>query len=111
MATFILDEIKQSLGIMPDNLGFDLDLLIFLNSAIVNLIQLGVTEMDITITEETAWPSFTISTVGDLVKHYLNLKSRQTFDPTASETIARTVSDSVMEVENRITHEIEENAL
>jgi len=109
MAGLILEDIKESLGIMPDNLGFDLELLIFLNSAKVNLVQLGVTEMDITITEETGWPSFTNSTVGDLVKHYLNVKGRQTFDPTASETIARTISNSVTEVESRITHEVEEN--
>lgn len=110
MANLILGDIKATLGLLPDNLGFDLDLLIFLNSAKVSLVQLGVIEMEITIDETTEWPIFTNSTVGDLAKHYLNAKARQTFDPIASETIAKTISFSVSELEGRILHEIEENA-
>ena len=108
MAQIIIEEIKTALGLMPDNLGFDLELLIFVNSAKANLVQLGVTEMDIDIDETTQWPSFTKARVGDLTKHYITVKARQTFDPMASETIAKSISNSVMELEGRLAHELEE---
>jgi hypothetical protein len=108
MAKTILEDIKTTLGLLPDNLGFDLELLIFVNSAKVNLVQLGVTEMEIDIDEATQWPEFTSSLVGDLSRHYINLKARQTFDPVASETIAKTINVSVTELEGRLLHEIEE---
>ncbi len=108
MAQTIIEDIKAALGLMPDNLGFDLELLIFVNSAKSSLIQLGVTEMEIDIDEETQWPSFANDRVGDLTKHYITVKSRQTFDPVASETIANSIGDSVMELEGRLVHELEE---
>lgn len=109
MADTILEEIKISLGVMPDNLGFNLELLIFMNSIKVNLVQLGVTEMDIDIDETTSWPIFVNDTVGGLTKHYILVKARQAFDPTASETIAKTLDKSVVELEGRLAHEVEEN--
>lgn len=111
MANTILEDLKFTLGLLPDNLGFDLELLIFLNSAKSNLIQLGVTEMDVDIDETTPWPVFSSDIVRDLSKHYLSSKARQIFDPTASETIAKTISSSITELESRITHEVEESAV
>ena len=108
MAQTILEDIKTALGLMPDNLGFNLELLIFVNSAKSSLIQLGVTEMEIDIDEDTQWPSFANARVGDLTKHYITVKSRQTFDPVASETIANSVNNSVIELEGRLAHELEE---
>jgi hypothetical protein len=109
MANTILEDIKISLGVMPDNLGFDLELLIFLNSIKVNLVQLGVTELGIDIDETTNWPTFTDDTVGGLTKHYILVKARQAFDPTASETIAKTFDKFVVELEGRLAHEVEES--
>lgn len=109
MANTILGDIKVSLGVMPDNLGFDLELIIFMNSIKVNLVQLGVIEMDIDIDESTSWPTFTNGTVGGLTQHYILVKARQAFDPTASETIAKTFETSVIELEGRLVHEVEEN--
>jgi hypothetical protein len=104
----ILMEIKTSLGILEDNLGFDSELLMFINSAASSLVQLGVAEMDILIEPETVWPDFPNSQVESLVKHFINLKVRQTFDPVASETISNIFSSSVMELEGRIAHEMAE---
>ena len=110
MASIILEDIKVGLGIMPDNLGFNLELIIFLNSIKVSLVQLGVTEMNIDIDETTAWPSFGEATVGGLIKHYVLVKARQAFDPTASETIEKTFQNSAIQLEGRIAHEVEETA-
>ena len=104
----ILEEVKTSLGILPDNLGFDSELLMFINSAASSLVQLGVVEMDIFIEEETEWPVFPNNQVKSLVRHFISLKVRQTFDPVASETIANIISSSVTELEGRIAHEIAE---
>jgi hypothetical protein len=109
MANTILEDVKISLGIMPDNLGFDLELLIFLNSIKVSLVQLGVDDMDINIDETVGWPVWTNDTVGGFTKHYILVKARQAFDPTASETIAKTFEKSAVELEGRLAHEVEEN--
>ena len=108
MTTIILENVKVSLGILPDNLGFDSELLMFINSAKSSLVQLGVAELDIYIDELTAWPTFPNSSVEAMSKHYIHVKVRQTFDPVASETIARTVLAAANELEGRIAHEIAE---
>lgn len=105
----ILTDIKTSLGILEDNLGFDSELLMFINSAAASLVQLGVAEMDIFIEEETEWPiTFPNDQVKFMVKHFISLKVRQTFDPVASETISNTLSSSATELEGRIAHEMAE---
>jgi hypothetical protein len=104
----ILTEIKTSLGILEDNLGFDSELLMFINSAASSLVQLGVAEMNTPIEVETEWPDFPNEQVEHLAKHFISLKVRQTFDPVASETISNTFSSSLMELEGRIAHEMAE---
>lgn len=108
MAEIILKDVKVSLGISIDNLGFDSELLMFINSAKTSLVQLGVSEMDIPIDVETTWPTFPNFSVESLSKQYINVKVRQTFDPTASETIASTIAFSAKELEGRIAHEVAE---
>jgi hypothetical protein len=106
--TIILEDIKTSIGILPDNLGFDSELLMFINSAKSSLIQLGVVELDIEIDEETEWPEFPNGEMLSLSKHYISVKVRQTFDPIPSETISKTISSAAMELEGRIAHEVAE---
>ncbi len=106
--TAILVDVKTSLGVLEDNLGFDSELLMFINSAKTSLVQLGLAELDIDIVEETEWPPFPNSSIEALAKHYIHVRVRQTFDPVASETIARTMSVAVNEVEGRVAHEIAE---
>ncbi len=108
MTNIILENIKTTIGVLPDNLGFDSELLMFINSAKSSLVQLGLAELDIDIDETTEWPSFPNPTIQYLSKHYIQVKVRQTFDPGASETIARTLSAVVKELEGRIGHEISE---
>jgi hypothetical protein len=106
--TIILESIKVSLGILPDNLGFDSELLMFINSAKSSLVQLGVAELDIAIDEATEWPTFPNISIESMSKHYIHVKVRQTFDPIPSETISNTVSSAARELEGRIAHEIAE---
>ncbi len=108
--TLILEDIKEFLGILPDNLGFDPELLFFVNSAKANLVQLGLTEFDIDIDESTAWPTLGTEALTSFAKHYMAGKTRQTFDPTASETISRIIDATLVELEGRINYEVEEIA-
>lgn len=108
MTAIILENIKTSLGILPDNLGFDSELLMFINSARIPLVQLGLVEFDIEVDEQTEWPVFPNLEIKSLSIHYIHVKVRQTFDPVASETIARTVSAAANELEGRIAHEVSE---
>ena len=108
--TLILEDIKIGLGILPDNLGFDSELLMFTNSAKANLVQFGLTEFDIDIDESTVWPTLGSEALTSHSKFYLLIKVRQTFDPTASETIAKVIEASVVELEGRINYEVQEIA-
>lgn len=104
----ILEDTKKALGIISDNLGFDFELLMHINSAKANLIHLGVAEMDISIDETTVWPTFPNLVLEGVVQHYIYAKVKQSFDPSASETISRTMSGFINEAEGRIAHEVAE---
>lgn len=106
----IIEEIKSAIGIPPDNLAFDSELVIGLNAAKGILVQQGVDELDITIDDATLWPTFNNDVVGELSKEYLRLKFKVVFDPIASETIQNTLAKYLAELEARIRHEIEEEA-
>ena len=108
MTEIILEDVKTALGIIPDNLGFDSELLIHVNSAKSILVQLGVAELDIPVGPSTEWPTFPSDLVESLTQHYMYAKVKLTFDPSASETISRTISSSVTQLEGRIAHEIAE---
>lgn len=108
--TLILEDIKIVLGILPDNLGFDPELLFFVNSAKANLVHLGVTEFDIDIDESTVWPTMGTEALASFSRHYMATKTKQIFDPTASETIAKVVAAVLLELEGRINYEVQEIA-
>lgn len=108
MNDLILSTIKTAVGILEDNLAFDLELLIAINSIKGALVQLGVEEINIEIDENSQWPEFSTTTLSSLVKQYFVGRTKQIFDPTASETIAKSLSSTLVEIEGRINYEIEE---
>ncbi len=108
MTNLILSEMKQAVGVSPDNVGFDGELLMMINSIKTSLVQLGVQDLEIDIDETTVWPAWPNQRLGDLAKHYIQVKLRQAFDPTASENISAALNKSAAELEGRIVHEIAE---
>lgn len=108
MTTLILEQVKNNLGILPDNLGFDSELLVYINSVAAMLVQLGISDMDIEIDESTEWPVFDSPKVGRLVKMYIPLKLKRWFDPTTSETISTSIQATTTELEGRISNENED---
>lgn len=107
--TTILEDIKIALGVVPSNLGFDSELLLSINSAKSQLVQLGLDEFTlISIDQNTTWPIFDNLTIDSIVKQYMVLKTKESFDPIPSETIAKSMSSIMTILEGRISHELEE---
>ena len=107
MAT-ILNDIKQAVGVDENNLGFDSELLLYINGVAADAVQNGLTELDIEITEITEWPTFRSITIGSLVKPFMLMKVRSLFDPIPSETINKTFEAAAIQFEGRMAHEIQE---
>jgi hypothetical protein len=99
---------KKALGVPVNNLGFDAELLLRINSTRASLVQLGVSDLDgINVTNITEWPTFQSTVLQDNVKHYMLIKVKQGFDPVPSETIASSLRDEANVLEGRIAHEVE----
>lgn len=99
----ILVSIKKLSGVSSFEDVFDPDLLMFLNSNMLILSQLGITEAsDITITPATMWTD--ILPEGDLlniVKCWMYLRVRMQFDPPTG-SIASSFEELIKEYEWRI---------
>lgn len=94
---------------MPNNLGFDAELLMLVNSAKGDLVQIGVEEFEnVTISAETEWPAFANTTLGGMIPELTALLVRKSFDPIASETIAKGFNSRITVLYGRIAHEIDE---
>ena len=104
----VLDDVKYGLGIVPGNDGFDNELLMYINSVGAVLVQLGVAEYDISIDEETEWPTLDNQQIEALAKQYTIIKVKLTFDPSANQTITAALEGSLPELEGRIKLIIEE---
>jgi hypothetical protein len=84
MEESILKSTKKLLGIHEDDSAFDLDVLILINSAFSTLNELGVKkDTVITVEDDTkTWSELGLSEAAlALVKVYVYLKVRLTFDP------------------------------
>lgn len=107
--TKILKDIKATLGVDENNLGFDTELLLFLNAVKAEAVQNGVVAFsDVEITVGTEWPEFPNEEIKNLVKGFMVLRTRLLFDPVASEPIAKSFESAVTVFEGRLIHEVEE---
>ena len=105
----ILVDVKQALGLDVDNLGFDFEILMHINSAVSQLVQLGVSEFKgIVVTSDEEWPVFSTDTLDGLVKPYIYLRTKLIFDPSANGTIAQALREHADGLEGRIAHEVYE---
>jgi hypothetical protein len=110
MVIKILDSIKNPLGIEISNVGFDEELLQHINAIAVNLVHMGVDELDILIDVDTEWPAFANQGLLSLVITYSALKVRSVFDPSASDSISRSFNKRLEELEGLICFQVEEIA-
>lgn len=105
MSTSILNDVKKTVGLVEDDTSFDTDILLFTNSVLSNLNQIGVgPEAGFRIEDDAA-------TWGDLlgddlrlnnVQAYVCLKVRLLFDPPATSFAIKAFEDQAKELAYRI---------
>lgn len=101
----ILTSIKKLLGITEDDSSFDLDIIMLINSAFVNLQQLGVGPSEgFSIEDDTAtWADF----LGDdkavhMVRNFIWLKVKMVFDPPTSSFVMDAMKHEIAQDEWRL---------
>lgn len=111
MADSILDTTKKVLGIDPTYTAFDLDITMFINSALSELHQLGVGPANgFEITgKDQVWLDFLNSdpTLND-VKAYVFLRVRLLFDPPSTAYLVQAFESQLQELAFRINVRREE---
>lgn len=101
----ILTSIKAQLGIFSEEIGFDNDLILNINSVFSTLYQLGVgPDNGFTITDASStWTEYLSNEVAlDMVKAYMYLKVRMLFDPPSNSSYMNSVNEMIKEYEWRL---------
>ena len=106
----ILTSIKKLLGIDEEYTQFDSDIIMHINSVVLNLTQLGVGPSEgFLIEDDTAtWDDF----IGDsnqlqAVKSYVYLKVKLLFDPPLSSSVTESMNRMISELEWRLNVAVE----
>lgn len=105
METSILNSIKKLLGVADDYTEFDEDIITHINTAFLNLTQLGVGPQEgFSIEDDAAeWGDF-IEDKAQLqaVKSYIYLKVKLIFDPPLSSSVIESINRMIAELEWRL---------
>lgn len=104
MSNSILDDVKQVLGILPENTAFDVDIIMHINSAISTLTQLGVGPVAgyQVVDSSNQWSEFADDARLNSVRSYIFLKVKLIFDPPASGFATAAMERQILELEYRI---------
>jgi hypothetical protein len=105
----ILLSVKKLLNVAEFDTNFDSDLILYINSALMVVWQIGIGQKGFKITGETeTWEDL----LGDdthleLVKTYVALKVRIAFDPPQSSFVLESVNKLITEYEYRLNVQAE----
>lgn len=103
----ILDNVKTTLGVMPDHVEFDDVILIHINSVFATLAQIGVgPKKGFLVDKNTKWVDY----ISDLdqdptlisVRSYVYLSVRMLFDPPTSSFVLTSMKEQQKEFEWRL---------
>lgn len=102
----VLDSIKLKLGLTKEQMPFDHDIIVSINSAFMTLYQLGIgyNNSAIYITgQHEKWENFGIVTsYQQWIKDYIYMRVRLAFDPPTSSFVLKSFEDQIKELEWRI---------
>lgn len=104
--------IKKMLGVDRDFDGFDTDIIIGINSSLMNLNQIGVgpVEAFIITGQDETWSDFLESTTNlEGAKMYVYLKTRLSFDPPSNSFLVEAINKQISELEWRLNTQVEHN--
>lgn len=102
MIASILDSTKKVLGLAPDYTAFDEDVIMFINTALSGLHQLGIGPTDgFAIADSTAtWDTFLGSDpLLNPAKTYVHLRARLLFDPPSPAYLVEAINNQIRELE------------
>lgn len=96
-------------GLEGTNEYFNLDLLVHINSFLLDLYQVGVGERGFVVTAETTWADYLKSDVYVLgaVKDYLYMQTKLVFDPPASSAAQQALKETSERLLIRIREQLE----
>jgi hypothetical protein len=106
----ILTSIKKMLGIVEEYKHFDPDIIMHINSAIMNLTQIGVgpSEGFMIEDETTKWSDLIPQGIKlEAVKSYVFLRVKLLFDPPVNSTVIASYERQITEFEWRLNHMVE----
>ncbi len=101
----ILDTVKQALGVESSYNGFDVNILLDINSALGNLNQLGIgpAEGFVVTDQSQTWAQFLGSSIKlETVKSYILYKVRLSFDPPSNSFLVDSIQKQIQELEWRL---------
>ena len=108
----ILITIKKMLGIDQAYIVFDSELVVFINTALMVLEQVGLGPNGFVITGESeTWDDFlTDMNKFEGVKTYVYIKTRLAFDPPTNSSLLKSFEDTMKELEWRLNVKGEQEA-
>lgn len=110
MQDSILQSVKKGLGIPLEDDGFDAELIIHINTALMILTQLGVgPNGGVFITnQEDSWTSVIEGNLDlEMVKTYVILRVKLIFDPPSSSFVLESIKNQLQEFEWRLNVQVE----
>lgn len=110
----ILLEIKQSIGLGEQETIFDSDIIMYINSAFLNLFQLGVgPSIGFAISDKTkTWNEFTTDlNILGYIKTYIFIKTKLLFDPPQTSFVLEALERQIQQIEWRLNVQAEGETL
>lgn len=104
MSSSILDDVKHTLGLLPEQTAFDTDVMLHVNSALSTLTQLGVGPVEgyMITGRDNKWSEFADDPRLNSVKSYIFLKVKLAFDPPGTGFVIQSMERQIQELEYRI---------
>lgn len=101
----ILLSVKQLLGIAESDSVFDVDVIVGINAALEVAHQIGIVDKSFFITGKSeTWTEFTSNeNLHNILKQYVYLKTRITFDPPTSGPLLESMKENIKELEWRLS--------
>ena len=99
----ILEEIKKLLGIEREYTQFDTDIIMFINTAIMALNQIGVCDNFTISGYDDKWSDFLKPDKFEGAKTYIYLKVRLIFDPPSTSFVIEAINKELSETEWRLS--------
>lgn len=106
---YILTDVKSTLAIVEGDTTFDAEILLYINTVMGKLSQLGFAYADTTpiIYDTTAWGDLVgYDTTWEMVRVYIGLSVRVMFDPPTSSIVLGALNNQIAELEWRIVNNL-----